>query len=228
MGFGYLFFGAVLWINPLLSAYTEWAAYLFMLAGNNKLAFYNRGFRCSRIAAVSGLLLSFLRLIPTAAEEFGLYAFSEGILYPIISTAVLLNAAVYVVFLMIGIFQIAGETGLEKLKTKAVYRAGLHTRVILFETVVSLGILENAAGDGSMTVILVAKIFVKILVALLVFSCYRMICLEGEEEMSRKESRFAFVNRLNEHFDRKEEENLELARREREERRKKKQQTRRK
>lgn len=228
MGFGYLFFGAVLWINPLFSAYTEWAAYLFMLAGNNKLAVYNRGFRYSRIAAVSGLALSFLNLFLNAADEFELFDFSAGILYPIVSTAVLLNAAAYVLLLMVGIYQIAGETGLEKLKTKAVYRAVLHTLVILFETVVSLGVLENAAGDGSMGVILFARIFVRILNALLVFSCYRMICLEGDEEMPRKESRFAFVNRLNEHFDRKEEENLALARERRDERRKKKQQKRRK
>ena len=79
-----------------------------------------------------------------------------------------------------------------------------------------------------MTVVLFAKLFVRILLALLVFSCYRMICLEGEEDLPRKESRFAFINRMNEHFDRKEAENLELARKEREERRKKKQQSRRK
>ena len=228
MGFGYLLFGAILWINPLLTAYTEWAAYLFMLAGNNRLAVYNRGFKYSRVAAVSGLVIAFARFLLTAAEEFRFFAFSDTVLYPIVNVSALLVGAVYVLLLAMGIFQIAGETGLEKLKSRAVYRALLHTLVFVFETIVSLGVLPNAAGDGSMTVVLFAKLFVRILLALLVFSCYRMICLEGEEDLPRKESRFAFINRMNEHFDRKEAENLELARKEREERRKKKQQSRRK
>jgi len=37
---------------------------------------------------------------------------------------------------------------------------------------------------------------------ILIFRCYMWICLEGDEDMAQKPSRFAFVNRFREKFER--------------------------
>ncbi len=56
-----------------------------------------------------------------------------------------------------------------------------------------------------MTLLVIVQVIYTVFNALLIFKCYAMICPAGQEDMPRKPSRFAFVNRFREIRDAKEE-----------------------
>ena len=60
----------------------------------------------------------------------------------------------------------------------------------------------------------------RIMVFVLIFSCYMRICPEGDEDMPRKRSRFAFINKIGDELDRREQIAIERTQREIEEKKK--------
>lgn len=56
-----------------------------------------------------------------------------------------------------------------------------------------------------LTLLLILQVIYTVLNAFLIFKCYAMICPAGQEEMPRKPSRFAFINKIREIRDAKEE-----------------------
>ncbi len=56
-----------------------------------------------------------------------------------------------------------------------------------------------------LTLLAIVKVIYTVLNAYLIFKCYAMICPEGQEDMPRKRSRFAFVNRIRDMKDAQEE-----------------------
>ncbi len=56
-----------------------------------------------------------------------------------------------------------------------------------------------------LTLLLIIQVIYTVVNAFLIFKCYAMICPAGQEDMPRKPSRFAFVNRFREIRDAKEE-----------------------
>lgn len=60
-----------------------------------------------------------------------------------------------------------------------------------------------------MTLLIIVQIVYAAVNALLIFKCYAMICPEGQEDMPRKKSRFAFINRFREIRDAKDEKAIE-------------------
>ena len=60
-----------------------------------------------------------------------------------------------------------------------------------------------------MTLLMILQIVYTVINALLIFKCYAMICPVGQEDLPRKKSRFAFVNKFREIRDAKEEKAME-------------------
>ena len=60
-----------------------------------------------------------------------------------------------------------------------------------------------------MTLLIILQVIYAFFNLLLIFKCYAMICPEGEEEMQRKPSRFAFVNKMREKQDEREQKAIE-------------------
>ncbi len=60
-----------------------------------------------------------------------------------------------------------------------------------------------------LTLLLILRIFYVVLNLFLIFKCYAMICPEGEEEMTRKPSRFKFVNEMRAKQDEREQKAIE-------------------
>jgi hypothetical protein len=60
-----------------------------------------------------------------------------------------------------------------------------------------------------LTLLLILQVVYSVVNALLLFKCYAMICPAGQEDMPRKPSRFAFVNKFREIRDAKEEKAIE-------------------
>ena len=60
-----------------------------------------------------------------------------------------------------------------------------------------------------MTLLMILQIVYTAINALLIFKCYAMICPVGQEDMPRKKSRFAFINKFREIRDAKDEKAME-------------------
>ncbi len=60
-----------------------------------------------------------------------------------------------------------------------------------------------------MVLLMILQIIYTVFNAILIFKCYAMICPEGEEDMKRKPSRFAFINKMREKQDEREQQAIE-------------------
>ena len=69
--------------------------------------------------------------------------------------------------------------------------------------------LETSDKAAVMTILMIGQIIYTAINSFLIFKCYAMICPVGQEDMPRKKSRFAFVNRFREIRDAKDEKAIE-------------------
>lgn len=83
-----------------------------------------------------------------------------------------------------------------------VFAAGFN----IFQLIILIpGIIPDSEKGFFQTLLIFAQLLYAILNAILIFRCYAMICPEGEEDMPRKPSRFAFINKLRAMQDEKDE-----------------------
>lgn len=76
----------------------------------------------------------------------------------------------------------------------------------LFQLIILIpGIIPDSEKGFFQTLLIFAQLLYTILNSVLIFRCYAMICPEGEEDMPRKPSRFAFINKLRAKQDEKDE-----------------------
>ena len=80
-------------------------------------------------------------------------------------------------------------------------------QLIMFMPFISA--MEQSDRGALMVLLVIVQIVYTVMNALLIFKCYAMICPEGAEDMPRKPSRFAFVNKFREIRDAKEEKAIE-------------------
>ena len=69
--------------------------------------------------------------------------------------------------------------------------------------------LEGSDKAAVMTIMMIAQIVYTAINSFLLFKCYAMICPAGQEDMPRKPSRFAFINKIREIRDAKDEKAIE-------------------
>ncbi len=60
-----------------------------------------------------------------------------------------------------------------------------------------------------MTLLMIVELVYTVFNVMLIFKCYAMICPAGEEDMKRKPSRFAFINKMREKQDEREQQAIE-------------------
>ena len=106
-----------------------------------------------------------------------------------------------------------GVVGLNDKKVSAVTDIFAVTLGYIFYILAALGIVE--AG-----VAVVAQMIWTVMVFVLIFGCYMRICPEGDEDMPRRESKIAFINKFSEALEKRENEAIERTRREIEEKKK--------
>lgn len=198
MGFGFLFVGYLLTFNFIgYNQYTDLFAVLLMLLGLSKLCRYAPAFRTALyvgiptaiLAAVTfgvrlGILLHLLTIPPIVASFF---AVGMSLLW-----------FVFLWFVLTGVKQISTETEIPVLTAQAMrqrvmillffaLRLVLESNLIKVQNMFSYALTVIYLIFGLITVFLNAKLF---------YGCYIWICLEGEESMERRPSRFGFLNRL--------------------------------
>ena len=200
MGFGVLFCGYLitylLSLNPY-AALTRLIGYGVLFVGLSKLARHNRWFGCSRLAVIPLGLLALADTVLDLLTRFG--ALAEMPVTEYLQGVMTLFALLFHVCLMLAIHTIAADTELPRLGRSA--RTGLGLTVA-YGVLSGLWALPVDLGQ-SYTLTLSAMLFFLQLIwtvfnLVLIFRCYMWICLEGDEEMEQKPSRFAFVNRMRE------------------------------
>lgn len=210
MGFGFLFVGYLLTFNFVgYNAYSDVFATALMLLGLSTLSAYGKYFRR---AFFTGLPLLAIHIATFALAILGLLDLvtPSASLSLWLSVMGLLLRGLFICFTLKGVADISLETDIPVLRLRAL------RNLILYLPFVVLGMLLETNTFASLTSFLRVLLMFYMLYGLLVtflnaktfYEAYIWICLEGEESMERKSSRFGFINRLNALSDRMEERTL--------------------
>ena len=198
MGFGWLFIGSVIGINFVYNGFTDIISFLFILYALLLLSRHNKYFKSSLYAiiplCIAGLcffvfeLLTMLDISVVSDKEL-IYSY-----YAVLSSLLKL---VYTALLLKGIEKLAFELDIPSIRVRA-----FRNRLFIYLYYV-LQICTELNGDAfakfapyAVLPVMLFGLVCLILNAILFYSCYMWICLEGEEAMEPKESRFTFLNRL--------------------------------
>lgn len=210
MGFGFLFVGYLLTFNFVgYNGYTDVFSTLLMLLGLSTLSHYGKSFKTAFYTGIPLVLLHAGGFVSAVGTLLGLFTPSAE-LTTWLSVASLATKAVFLFFVLTGVSDISRETDIPVLRLRAL-RNRLFTVIFL-----ALGILleTNLFPVQSRLLAIVAMLYM--LLGLLVtflnakcfYEAYIWICLEGEEQMERRPSRFGFINRLDAFSDKMEEKTL--------------------
>ena len=198
MGFGWLFIGSVIGINFVYNGFTDIISFLFTLYALLLLSRHNKYFKSSLYAiiplCIAGLcffvfeLLTMLDISVVSDKEL-IYSY-----YAVLSALLKL---VYTALLLKGIENLAFELDIPSIRVRA-----FRNRLFIYLYYV-LQICTELNGDAfakfaryAVLPVMLFGLVCLILNAILFYSCYMWICLEGDEDMERKESRFSFLNKL--------------------------------
>lgn len=197
MGFGVLFIGYVvtfLFAMTKLSVITNLFGALIMMYALTLLSRYNRFFKYALIASgaltVYGIVYLIFVLFMNSSPEI-----METVLTYVKAGIVFL----YHIPLLKGISQLAYEVELPKVARKAVRNLSFTIVYFVFEIFTLLPFPQKIAEEINLYVsfpVLCMGLIWLVLNGILLFSCYMWICLEGDEDMEAKESKFEIVNKL--------------------------------
>ncbi len=201
MGFGLLFFGylvaQLLSIN-LYRSFFRLAGYAILLTAMQKLSRHNRFFAYSRLTAIPLVLIS---LAQSGIALCGLLGVSlpesvSALEHPL-ESALLLFVLLFHVCLLLAVYTIAVDTELPKLARGARLNLVLTAAYGLLEGIRALPVQLGDSYAGTLYLMAFLLFLIWTLSCLLLFfRCYMWICLEGDEDMAQKPSRFAFVNAM--------------------------------
>ena len=198
MGFGYIFLGSLFTVNFIAEGFTDVFAFALMLIGLSHLTSYAKGFALSfriGIPLVSVSLVSFLLSILRALSIFSAPTF----IFTAIMIVSLVCKAFFYWFFFSGVYEIARETDIPKLKRHAPLSRALTPIVFTVLLFCKSGIVSpptEASGTSKLLFVTLFALYLLIeygpiifgiVYALLncktIFECYILICYEGDEEM---------------------------------------------
>lgn len=207
MGFGLLAIGYMFMLefggpNAAFDYLPDIIGYLIMFAGVTKLSVYNRGFRYAKILLIPLVAMGGVTLV------FDIIAVSEITVNSVAMAVSEMNDSLSVFFkfayhvaLMLGIRDIGRETDLPKISFRAIRNMSVTVFYYLIYIVCGYLPLADTQRQQFSLIIQLFGIFVVLLNLILLLSCYMRICLEGDEDMPVKPSRFAIINRMNQKLD---------------------------
>ncbi len=214
MGFGLLFIGYFLTVFnvPVLGVFgtvMRMIGFAVIFFASEKLRVYNKTFLLTQIGSVVMLCVSLLIL--SVGVDSILY--EELITQKRIYTQSVINVFGYLeqgmtlIFnslMLWGIFKIARETEITKIANSAI-RNFIFMMLYLFTYLASfLPFSGIQSAKQEFAVICWVLYFVWVILnVVLIFNCYAMICDESDVDMEVKPSRFAFVNKMRDEYERK-------------------------
>ncbi len=198
MGFGFMFLGYLLLLGTNFEMLgipvditPDVVGFLIMTHGFTTASKYCECFKITRILSMIGVPLSVLDMtvgIALALELFSLPTAAVTVLY----YAYFIFKFIFTLSFLWSLYQIAAQTGVEKLRKKAV-RCAIYTVILMYlsqyiGTVLALfGFVLDPSRIAAAEML--CDILCVIINATLVFGCYMWICLEGDEDMPDREGR---------------------------------------
>ncbi len=199
MGFGILFIGYLIGMNFAYQGFTDIISFCFILYALLLLYRHNTYFKRSFFAIIPLCIVALPYFVFELVDLIGVphnldvtlinsyYAILSGIL-----------KLIYTVLLLKGIETLANELDIQTIRVKA-FRNRLFTylyyALYIFIEFNHEGTLAKYAQYAFLPVLIFGFV-VLILNASLFYSCYMWICLEGDEDMERKESSISFINNI--------------------------------
>ena len=192
MGFGVMFFGVFFFASANVNGFDvlpDLVGYVLILYGIKCASKYCKNFSTARIAGFVGLAASVAVFLAQGIELLG--SVIPTSVLRVIETA---NASVKIVFIMIllfAIFGLAKETGAEKTQRRSLmalivvpvfWLANIVGGVVNYIGVVS----DEDVLKKILTAALICEIVYVIVAATGVFSAYMWICVEGDEDMPKR------------------------------------------
>ena len=211
MGFGLLFLGYFVSYAMTLILPVGIVGYVMMFLATRKLSEYNSRFQLCGLPLAGLTAVSVYELGYTVCDHLSL---SPEIFSAEVSKIVFgVREGIAVAFhtcLLIAICSIAKSTELDKLAFKS-----MRNLVVVFVGEIAYFVaLLMPSGEAASVVGYVGtllRLAFVVLNLLLIANCYRLICAEGDEEMSAKESRFEIINKMNAVINKREEEAMQAA-----------------
>lgn len=202
MGFGYLLVGYILaFVFSLGKVYffQDIIGALVMLIGLSKLALCEKNFYRAMWADIAYLFISFVRAMLMMFKIIG----EEGVLAAVFSIVIPAVSLVLQFFMFAGIFYLAQEVELEKESLKA---KGSLVRIFSYYLLYIIAylitpLLGSTVGNLTGLLVTVYGLVVLIMNVVLIHSCYCRICLKGQETGERSQSKYEWVNKINEKTD---------------------------
>ena len=195
MGFGTLFIGYFLLLNLTYYGFTDLIAAAIMLLGFYKLSRINKNLLAATVSAVVFLVFSFGEFGLTVYEMF-FGRISAPALVSFMSIMRSLILGTLTALMLKGIEDVAKEVDLPTLATKAsrslIITTVIYTAWIILETPFTS--TNNYALAVLSMITLLATIALLIVNLTIIYSSYMHICMPGDEKLTDKPSRFAFVN----------------------------------
>ena len=195
MGFGTLFIGYFLLLNLTYYGFTDVIAAAVMLLGLYNLSKVNKNFFAAMIASIVFLAFSFGEF-GIATYEIFFSKISSPALVSFMSIMRSLTVGTLTVLMLQGIKDVAKEVDIADLPTKAsrltIITSVTYTAWIILEA--PLSFMDNYVLGVISLLTILATIALLIVNLTVIYSCYMRICMPGNEKLSDKPSKFAFVN----------------------------------
>ncbi len=218
MGFGYLFAGYLFFFNflPFYHIYTDVFGALVVMLGLSTLKQYAKGFESAFYASFPLALVGLISFVGRLGGLFSLFTFPNE-LTVVLATATHITKGVFLWFALSGVAQISTQTDIPVLRLKAlrnrIFTLAFYVCGVLLET--NLFTHVSAFLQYFTLFYMLFGLVYTFLNAKIFFESYIWICLEGDEGMERKESRFGFINKLNAFSDRLDQKTMERKEKER-------------
>lgn len=223
MGFGYLLIGYlctfVLYLtvaNLGIGGAALLVGYVLMMYGLRMLNLYHKDFVWAKWLTVPLTVTAVYALLQSLDELFlwGLPIFNDitAAVYQWVTFALLI---VFQLGMLFGIRMIAGEVGLPHIATKAVRNSFLVALYALLDLVANLPVAAIREIQPYLAVpVILTNVVMVACNLLLLISCNKNICRAGDEDQPAKPSRFAFINRIGEAYERTRQKSVDNARQE--------------
>ncbi len=207
MGFGLLFLGYIAAFLMSLNSFGfvfRLTGCAIMLSALTKLSDYERSFLYAKLSCFGMTLASLCESAMFLSLDF--ISFGDNA-KNICLSAFLVIAVVFHFFLYRSIYRISSDVGVEKIRLNSL-RFGVFAAIELLIVISAVGmwyIAPNIAKYILMAAILYPYV-IFLLNLLLIYSCYKDICEEGDEEAPRRPSKIPFLNKLFEASEKREQE----------------------
>ena len=192
MGFGFVFVGYLLCLNTVLPVYTMPVTALVAALGLRKLRVWNaafkRAFAIGFAVAALGVAAAVVRNLPV-----------PDTLIAVLFSALWLSVCLWQFFLFSGIYSLASEVGLPRLRARALFAEVIATFYWFLYAFLELDTGETLAPIVARFLLpmIVVGLVVAIVGLVVLFNCYTDIGMPDEKDKPEKPGLFSRLNRKN-------------------------------